>query len=235
MVALPPCPHEYRGRVISEEGVETPGLTTRTTIGRSTLRATGDGTWRSPAWTCARCTLAARCCSRSDYVACGPTAPDQALKAACPVAWNQSPNGVAARRLLHFVVDASARAALWPRSPWTTCERVVGPGADDRNHWTKRARVAPRLGLLLVVPSERPTRLTGDDRYLGKQQRAGRSASPVRTAHLHGSEQRRGCCSFAIGVAGRPSRQSVLRRLSASSTSARAELPAAMVSCWISR
>jgi hypothetical protein len=34
---------------------------------------------------------------------------------------------------------------------------------------------------------------------------------------------------------GRPRRQSALRRLSASSTSARADLPAATDSCWISR
>ena len=31
-------------------------------------------------------------------------------------------------------------------------------------------------GRVNLVPSERPRRLTGDDRSLGKQQRAGRSA-----------------------------------------------------------
>jgi hypothetical protein len=38
--------------------------------------------------------------------------------------------------------------------------------------------------LVPVVPSERPTRLTRDDRFHGKQQRVGRSASSVRTAQL---------------------------------------------------
>jgi hypothetical protein len=33
----------------------------------------------------------------------------------------------------------------------TTYEHVVGPGADDRNRRTKRARIAPQRGLLLVV------------------------------------------------------------------------------------
>src|SRR5918999_3137864 len=33
-------------------------------------------------------------------------------------------------------------------------EQVVGPDADERNRWRKRARVAPPLGLLLVVDEE---------------------------------------------------------------------------------
>ena len=40
---------------------------------------------------------------------------------------------------------------------WTTCERVVGRGADNRNRWTRRARVALRLGLLLAVHCGRPS------------------------------------------------------------------------------
>ena len=39
--------------------------------------------------------------------------------------------------------------------PRTSCERVVRPGAGDRNRRTKRARVAPPPGLLLVVLSGR--------------------------------------------------------------------------------
>jgi len=37
----------------------------------------------------------------------------------------------------------------------TTCERGLRSGADDRNRWTKRARVPRRFGLLLVVQSAR--------------------------------------------------------------------------------
>ena len=37
---------------------------------------------------------------------------------------------------------------------------------------------------MLVVPSERPTRLAGDNRSSGKHPRVGRSASSVRTAQL---------------------------------------------------
>jgi len=43
----------------------------------------------------------------------------------------------------------------------TTYEHVVRPAADDRNRWTKRARVAPPLGLLLLV---RDDSLVGVDR-----------------------------------------------------------------------
>jgi hypothetical protein len=46
-----------------------------------------------------------------------------------------------------------------------------------------------RVGLPLLVPGERPTRLAGDDRFHRKQQRPGRSASSVRTAQLHGKQQ----------------------------------------------
>jgi hypothetical protein len=40
----------------------------------------------------------------------------------------------------------------------------------------------------VLVLSERPTRLAGDDCFHGKQQRAGGSASTVRTAQLHGKQ-----------------------------------------------
>ena len=43
-----------------------------------------------------------------------------------------------------------------------------------------------RCSRLRLVRSERPTRLAGHDRFHGKQQRSGRSASSVRTAQLHG-------------------------------------------------
>jgi hypothetical protein len=46
----------------------------------------------------------------------------------------------------------------------TSCERVVRPGADDCNHWTKRARVSRRLGLLLVVRRESLPGPAGDAR-----------------------------------------------------------------------
>jgi hypothetical protein len=61
--------------------------------------------------------------------------------------------GVADRadRGQHAVIrDGDSRRALG-----TTRELVVRPGAVDGNHWTKRARVPRRLGLLLVVPSRR--------------------------------------------------------------------------------
>jgi hypothetical protein len=48
-------------------------------------------------------------------------------------------------------------------------------------------------------------------------------------------QRRRRCCSFAMGAAGRPSCQSLLRRLSASLTSARADVSVARCCCWISR
>jgi hypothetical protein len=42
--------------------------------------------------------------------------------------------------------------------------RAAGDEADDRSRWRKRARVGRRTGLLLIVPSERPHCLGGDDR-----------------------------------------------------------------------
>jgi hypothetical protein len=50
------------------------------------------------------------------------------------------------------------------RSPRTICERVVRPGPDDCNHWTKRARVSRRLGLLVVVRRESLPGPAGDAR-----------------------------------------------------------------------
>jgi hypothetical protein len=49
----------------------------------------------------------------------------------------------------------------------------------------KQASACNWAGLLVIVPGERPIRLSGDDRFHGKRQRAGRSASSVRTAELH--------------------------------------------------
>jgi hypothetical protein len=54
------------------------------------------------------------------------------------------------------------------RSLRTTCERVVRPGTDDRNRWTKRARVARGLRLLLVVLSRRRCRVCRRARFRGK-------------------------------------------------------------------
>ena len=61
-----------------------------------------------------------------------------------------------------------------------------------------------RLYARASVPSERPTRLAGDNRSHGEQQCAGRSASSVRTAPLHGAvAQRRGrwLGPLAVGMA----------------------------------
>lgn len=58
VAALQPCRTSSGGGVIFEEGFETPGLTTRTTIGGSRCASPVTGPWRSPAWTCARCSLA---------------------------------------------------------------------------------------------------------------------------------------------------------------------------------
>lgn len=129
------------GGVIFEERFETPGLTTRTTIGGSRCASPVTGPWRSPAWTSARCSLAARCCSRSDRVACGsrPDGPDQALKAACPGAWNRSPNGVAPPRLLHFSWmracpgrAAHARSGRSASAPAGELSASASPGRSER-------------------------------------------------------------------------------------------------------
>jgi hypothetical protein len=50
------------------------------------------------------------------------------------------------------------------RSLRTTYEHAVQPVADDRNRWTKRARVAPPVELLLVVHSGRLRPAGGDHR-----------------------------------------------------------------------
>jgi hypothetical protein len=57
-----------------------------------------------------------------------------------------------------FAPIQSSPIRRFRRSHGTTCERVVRPGADDCNHWTKRARVSRRLGLLLVVRAARARR-----------------------------------------------------------------------------
>ena len=41
------------------------------------------------------------------------------------------------------------------RSLWTTSERVVRAGRDDRNHRQGRALATRRVGRLPIVPSER--------------------------------------------------------------------------------
>ena len=82
-------------------------------------------------------------------------------------------------------------------SPRSSSAAMMAPDSDCCFPGEASARWRPTRRLLLV-PSERPTRLAGDDRFHGKQQRCGRSASSVRTAQFHGKEQSRrptGGCS----------------------------------------
>jgi hypothetical protein len=77
----------------------------------------------------------------------------------------------------------TARMALTPASDDDRAPRWLH--ARFRIALTEGACARPRRGRSQLVPSERPTRLAGDNRSHGEQQRAGRSASSVRTAPLH--------------------------------------------------
>jgi hypothetical protein len=79
-----------------------------------------------------------------------------------------------------------SRQALRSLSERTTRERLVRPGADDPNRWTKGVRVAGQLGLLLVVRSRRLAEVR--DTLAGRRLRAetvsGNAARLGRSVHL---------------------------------------------------
>ena len=98
-------------------------------------------------------------------------------------------NGAEATLCGGLAWSRQSREALRSLSERTTCERLVRPGADDPNRWTKGVRVAGQLGLLLVVPSGR---LAGASRDACISRRvAARGARGLRGARAAAAVRRR--------------------------------------------
>jgi hypothetical protein len=102
---------------------------------------------------------------------------------------------------LPFMEKEASGSAASTRPLRTTSSRLMRSMPRARLARRMRASGRRRRGCSRLVLSERPGRLAGDDRFHWKQQRAGRSASSVRTAQLHGRQQRRRGCWYAAKAA----------------------------------